>query len=215
MKIAFLGMGTLVLASTLVGCSGSEEDGGAGDGGGVGSEGQATDTWAEYCVAVFNEDTAIEDGFGDALFTAKSGSTYLISRLDSPFGDGAELLYITSTGVEQFDADPASFTTDCAENSLEREYACFSDTTVYADEELTDALCSIEAGTTVPATGVSGFALAGDFVFSGPQTYEVQLSGFSEMCGGATVGYISVPESEVFGTTTWLMPFAAVSRPAP
>jgi hypothetical protein len=49
--------------------------------------------------------------------------------------------------------------------------------------------------------------------FSGPATYELFLNSFSTQCNSATSGYISVPETQLFGTTTWLVPVISVMGP--
>ena len=128
-----------------------------------------------------------------------------------------ELLYLTGAGPEEFEAPggaDAPYTTDCLDGSTTRYIAAFDDVTVYEDEELTSAICELSAGDTAEATGGSGYSSVG-FELSGPATYSVMLSGFSEQCGGASEGYISVPETKIFGTTTWLVPLRTIEGPAP
>ncbi|MCH2111174.1 MAG: hypothetical protein MK135_17780 [Polyangiaceae bacterium] len=208
MKMKNLGaIGTILLTSALGGCA--DDDGGGSDSG----SGEATAEWSDYCIAVFNQDVTVEDTFGDEFFTVKNGSQYLISSLTSPFDDGPELLYLTSTGQVSFEADPSTFTTDCTEDNSESVYVAFADTVVYAEETLETELCTISQGESTNSSG-TGFSIAGDFSFSGPQTYEISLGGFSEQCGNAIDGYISVDETRIGRTNTYLLPLKTALRPA-
>lgn len=218
MKKNLLTAGALALTATFcVACGGSDDEADSASGGGGPENGVASGDWADYCVATFTKDFDAADVFGDPMFTAKEGDSYLVSRLESPFSGETELLYLTGAGPEEFEAPggaDAPYTTDCLDGSTTRYIAAFDDVTVYEDEELTSAICELSAGDTAEATGGSGYSSVG-FELSGPATYSVMLSGFSEQCGGASEGYISVPETKIFGTTTWLVPLRTIEGPAP
>lgn len=92
----------------------------------------------------------------------------------------------------------------------------FTDVSVYASEALSNKLCDIPAGTVLPRdeTKMISSMMAGtDLNFSGPTTYEVTLNALSASCGNAEKGYVSVPSTEVLGTTTWLVPFDTIEGP--
>jgi hypothetical protein len=214
----------------LAACGGSDDDdhgggggGGTGNGGGTGSgAGTVTEAWAGFCTGTFTEDTVIVDGFDDRLFTARAGEEYLLAAYGAFLGEvRAEFVYLTSAGPATFEVGPDAagafpFTSNCEPDAGVPYYAVFTDVSVYAEDTLTTKLCDLEAGTVLPAASSSprGYAIAGDgFSLSGPHTYQVYLNTFSASCGGAEVGYISVPESRVFGATTWLVPILGIIGP--
>jgi hypothetical protein len=197
-------------------CSGSE----GGATGGL-SSGVVSDEWRAYCVATFTETYAVQSSFDGVLFTAEVGAEYLMAHYGERSGeDAATLMYLTAEGPWdlQFTAPLGSrdfpFTSNCEFNGGTEYYAAFEDVSVYASEALDDKLCDLSGGTAmVRDLGLStGFA-ASSFNFNGPATYELMLNGFSEQCGGAQRGYISVPVTTVFGSTTWLVPVQTIIGP--
>jgi hypothetical protein len=195
-------------------CGGSGGDTGSGS---QANTGQVTDAWRSYCVAKF---TANYDArsFGDPLFTAHAGEEYLMTEYDAVVGH-AGLAYLTAVGPYPFDIDvtgdtPAfPLTTNCASASTKSYYAAFTDVTFYATKDLSTKLCAVSAGTALPRdTGTNAGYATTTLSFSGPTTYEVQLNAFSAQCG-APSGFVSVPETQVFGTTTWLVPVMVIIGP--
>jgi len=192
----------------LVACGG--DDAGGGDG-----PGTVAAPWLDYCTATFTEDTPIIDVFDEELFTARAGESYLLSDHGPGFdsGEEAEMIFLAAGGPATFtvggDEGSLPLTSDCFTGTPTSHYGAFTDVTVYADETLATELCSLDAGATVTAAG-GGYSIAGQLSFSGPQTYEVYLGGFGEQCGDAAVGYVSVPETMVFGSTTWLVPLQPI-----
>jgi hypothetical protein len=144
-----------------------------------------------------------------------------MSEFGNEFGeDRAELLYLTRSGPLEVELQSTTgpsgfpFTSNCEFGKGVPYYAVFADVSVFSDEALTEKLCDLSAGTVLPIeTGkIAGFSSVG-FEFSGPNTYELYLNAFSAQCGGGATGYISVPEIEVFGTTTWLVPVVRIIGP--
>jgi hypothetical protein len=228
---ARVGWLTSLMAGALVssGCGGGSGGGSGGggrhDGGsastsdvtshmvqGASGNGTVTSQWTNFCAGKFKADTAIKNDFGDGtLFTAHAGETYLITDDVSP--TRAQLVYLASAGPEPFqvDADTSGalpFTSTCASHTPVRYYAVFTDVNVFAEPGLKTKLCDLKQGTALPSVdGERGYSVAGDTLASdGPQTYEVSLNAFSAQCGNASSGYISVPQSTVLGTQTWLVP---------
>lgn len=208
-RLSALGLLTacFVTGSVLTACGG---------GSGAPQQPQTTiDTWSDYCIATFTEDHQVIDFFGDVAFTAVAGDEYVISRLAA---DEAELVFLATTGPETFTVEGSTetrpFTTPCEAGATSDHYAVFSDVTVFADEELTTPLCDLAAGAVHPRepTG-SGYSITGSSVGSN-LTYEVILNAFSTECGGADRGYVSVPETTVHGTNTWLVPIIGIVGPA-
>jgi hypothetical protein len=184
------------------------------------SNGQVTAEWRDFCVAKFTQDVPFTAPWGDVVFTAKTGEEYLLNEYGS-FGTTAtaKIMYLTSAGPQIYDADaPAGpetfpFTSNCTYDAAVQYYAAFADVTVYDSETLQNVLCTIPEGTalrlnTSDNAGYSIVTLKG----SGPQTYSVMLNAFSSMCAGATEGYISVPQTQVLGMTTWLVPIEVVLK---
>ena len=200
---------SFVAGMLLVGC---------GSGSGTGS-GQVTDQWSGYCVATFTRDVAITNGGSDVAFTARTGEKYLLTDY-STFGDQpqAKIAYLTAAGPDTYDVPMTGavpFTSNCTIDKTVAYYAVFTDVTVYDSEALTNKICAFSAGTVVPidTTTNSGYSST-SFNFSGPQTYEVMLNALSSQCGGATHGYVSVPQTTVLGVTTWLVPIATILKPS-
>jgi hypothetical protein len=73
----------------------------------------------------------------------------------------------------------------------------------------------LPAGTAVPIDTTTSYGFsATSFNFNGPQVYSVMLNALGTLCGGATEGYISVPQTTVLGVTTWLVPITTILKPA-
>ena len=201
-------------AVLLVGCS--------SDAGGTnaGSGGQVTGAWRDYCVATFTSDVAIQSVFGDTAFTARTGEQYLLTEFDTFGGQPrVRIAYLTPMGPDTYDVpvtggtDTLPFTSSCTIDNTDQYYAAFTNVTLYAAEDLTTKICDIPAGTSLKRDmAVNAGSSATTLAFSGPQTYDIMLNVFSAMCGGATDGFASVPETQVLGTTTWLVPIDTVLK---
>jgi hypothetical protein len=195
-------------ATLLTAACGGSKDEGPDDG-----DGTVTNVWSGYCVATFTEDYEYVDVFGDVAFTAMSGEEYLISSFDG-FDGEVEMLYLTDDGAEEFTVPSAGvFTSNCAPETAVEMYGVFADVTVYEDEALSTPLCQLSNGNVASTDSGTGFSTI-DINFDGPTTYQVYLGGFADTCG-ADVGYVSVPETMVWGITTWLVPFRTVAAPPP
>jgi hypothetical protein len=202
------------MLSAASGCGGDDDGGDGQQGAGV-----VTAPWDAYCVATFSEDTLVLD-FGDPLFTARAGESYLMTSFATFGGETrADMAYLTPKGPYDFTVTAAAgttlpFTSNCQVDQAKPYQAAFTDVSVFADEALTTKLCDLSAGTVVPASsGISGHSSTG-LSFNGPETYQVYLNGFSASCGGVETGYVSVPETTAFGVTTWLVPIARIIGPS-
>ncbi len=192
--------------------------GGDGGNGGPGSgDGTVTEQWAGFCTATFTQDTPIIDAFDEPMFTAKAGEEYLLADFSDTFGGRAELLYLTSVGPDSFELEPDAsggwpFTSNCTIGQGVPYYAAFTNVNVFAEKELTTKSCSISAGSVLPAGSSSrGYSFSGSAGDSA--IYEVILGPFSEQCQGLARGYISVPHTRSFNSTTWLVPIAGIIGP--
>ena len=200
---------------TAVGCGGGS-NAGSGPNSGI-----ATDAWSGYCTATFIEEYPVEDFFGDGLFTAHVGEQYLMSSFVTIAGQvDATLLYLTPLGPADFQVSASSgasdlpFVSNCNVDDNISYYAVFADISVYAAEDLATKLCDLAAGAVLPrdSGSMAGYSAA-SFNFSGNNTYEVYLNAFGAQCGGAEVGYVSVPSTQLFGATTWLVPIHTLLGP--
>jgi hypothetical protein len=200
-------VGVLFLAS----CGGSDNDG-AGSGNGT-----ITEQWAGYCTATFTVDTPIVSAFDEPMFTARAGQEFLLADFSDSFGGRAELVYLTNAGPDSFEVEPSSdgawpFTSNCTIGQGVPYYAVFKNVSVFAEKELTTKVCDLTEGTALPA-GASGRG----YSFAGSQgssaLYEIILGPFSAQCGGLAKGYVTVPQTQSFGSTTWLVPFAGIIGP--
>ena len=175
-----------------------------------------TAAWRSYCVAKFTANDDVVDSFGDPLFTAHAGEQYLMTEYDTA-GGRLGLAYLTAAGPYTFDVDMSGaalpFTTNCASGNVKSYYAAFRDVTFYTTKDLSTKLCDLAAETALPrdTTTSAGYSTT-TLSFSGPVTYEVQLNAFSAQCGAAS-GFISVPATQVLGTTTWLVPVIVIIGP--
>lgn len=195
----------------LAGCGGS-------DGGGAASgDGTVTEPWATFCTGTFTEDTPIVDAFDEPTFTARVGDEFLLSDFSDTFGGRAEFLYLTSVGPDSFEVEPDAagawpFTSNCTIGQGVPYYAVFNSVSVFAEKELTTKICALSAGSVLPAgTKGRGYSLAGSA--GGSATYEVILGPFSEQCQAHDRGYISVPHTRSFNSTTYLVPIAGIIGP--
>ena len=173
-------------------------------------------------MATFTRDYAVAGAFDDVLFTAHAGEAYLMAAYGSFFGkDHAELAYLTSVGPTTFYFDVASgsrafpFTSNCTFDASVDYYAVFANVTVYDTAELSTKLCDLSAGSALhrDTASISGYTISGGFGISGPATFKVELNVFGAQCGGAKSGYIRVPETQVFGSTSWVVPIIAIIGP--
>lgn len=206
-----------LLSLIIAGC-GSD----SGKGNNSTASGQVTAAWGDYCTATFTKDVAISESYsdGDVAFTARAGEEYLLVEYGS-FGTTPQvrIAYLTPSGPRLYDVpvtggpETFPFTSNCTYNAAVEYYAAFTDVTVYDSESLTNAICTIPAGTAMARdTSTNAGYSAVTMNFSGPTTYNVMLNVFSTLCGGATEGYISVPETHVLGVTTWLVPIETILK---
>lgn len=196
---------------TLISCGSSDDDGAAN------GDGTVTERWAGFCTATFVKDTPIGDGFDEVLFTARAGDEFLLSDFRDTFGGRAELLYLTNAGPDSFEVEPSSegawpFTSNCAINQGVPYYAVFKNVSVFAEKELATKICDLSEGSVLPAgTSGRGFAFSGS---SGESAiYEVILGPFSAQCGDLGKGFVRVPHTTSFGSTTWLVPIVGIIGP--
>jgi len=205
-------LGVLGSVFALAGCGGSDDDRGQGS-----VKGTVDETWAEFCTGTFTKETPIADAFGDAMFTAKVGDEFLLSDFDDAFGGRAEFLFLTGAGPDSFEVEPGDggafpFTSNCEIGKGVPYYAVFDDVTVFAEKELTTKSCELSAGSVLPAgSSGRGYALAGSV--PGAAIYQLILGPFSAQCGGLSSGYIRVPQTSSFGSTTYLVPVAGIIGP--
>jgi hypothetical protein len=201
-------------ALALTGCGSDNDSGGNGAGSGSGT---ATPQWAGFCTGTFTEDTAIIDAFDEPMFTARAGDEYLLSDFSDSFGGRAEFIYLTNVGPDSFEVKPTAsgawpFTSNCTIGMGVPYYAVFDDVSVFAEKELKTKVCDLSEGTVLPAgTSGRGYSLAGSVGNS--TVYQVILGPFSAQCGALAQGYISVPQTSSFGSTTWLVPIAGIIGP--
>jgi len=198
----------------LTGCGGSDGDGGGAQGNG---DGTVSEAWAAFCTGTFTEDTPIRDPFDEPMFTAHVGNEFLLSDFDDSFGGRAEFLFLTKTGPDSFEVEPGAdgswpFTSNCTIGKGVPYYAVFNDVTVFAEKELSTKVCDLSAGTVLPAgSSGRGYALSG--TVSGAAVYQLILGPFGAQCGGLSSGYIRVPQTSSFGSTTYLVPVSGIIGP--
>jgi hypothetical protein len=202
----------------VVACSvgGEDEDGGGSTVLDLGDmPGTITPEYSAYCAARFTEDHDVVDVFSDRLFTAKAGEEYLMASYGST---EASLVYLTEGGPLEFEVPALGgeypFESDCEPGNMVDYLAALTSVDVYSSEAFDVLLCSLDGGSVLPRdpTVQSGYS-ALDFAFSGPSTYQVYLNAFAAQCGDVEIGYISVPEVLLFGTTTWLVPVIGIIGP--
>jgi hypothetical protein len=180
------------------------------------SSGQVTELWRNYCTATFTTDYAVVDVFDELEFTAKAGEVYLLTSY-APTLTEAELVFLVNGAPYPFavasEAGQWPFTTNCESGQLSH-YAVFQDVTVFSDESMTVEVCTLAAGTVLPLdpTLAAGFSTT-DFSFGATSKYSLSLNAFASQCGGNQTGYIEVPSTEVFNTTTYLIPVISIIGP--
>ena len=170
-------------------------------------------------MATFTRDVAIADMGGDVAFTARTGEKYLLTDYSSFGGQPqAKIAYLTAAGPDIYDVPMTGavpFTSNCTIDKAIAYYAVFTDVTVYDSEALKNEICSLSAGTVVPVDTTTNAGYSSTSIsFSGPQTYDVMLNALGSQCGGATEGYVSVPQTTVLGVTTWLVPIVTILKPS-
>lgn len=207
------GLFAAILPLLLTGCSGSPATAQS-------SNGQVRDPWRDACTATFTRDTVIETSYGDTLFTARAGEQYLLTSYETRSdGAHAEIAFLSTAGpydgvVPMLSGQP--FTSNCTIDKGVQYYAAFTNVAVYSTKELATKICDIPSGTSMlrDMNTNAGSSIAGALKLSGPTTYDVMLNAFSSLCGGATDGFVSVPETQVLGTTTWLVPIEVILKPS-
>ena len=181
--------------------------------------GVITEAWSNYCTAVFTQDHVVKDRFDDDLFTAKDGEAYLVSSIRE-FGGKyrVDLLYLTNSSpiTLEFEADNVAdfpFESNCSPGETDSRIAIFTTTDLYADEMLTELLCTLDEGDT--ATGNIESRLISEPTLGGsaPLTYLVGIGGFAERCGNQAEAYVSAKPVRLFGTSYFYPPMKRVSLP--
>ena len=203
----------LSAALALTACGGGD----GGNGGSTSNTGTVTDPWATFCTGTFTQDTPILDIFDEPTFTAKAGEEYLLSDFSDSFGGRAEFLYLTSVGPDSFEIEPDAnggwpFTSNCTIGKGVPYYAAFTNVDVFAEEALSTKVCSIAAGSVLPA-GTSGRGYAFTSAAGDAAIYDVILGPFSDQCQSRDRGFIKVPHTKSFNSTTWLVPIAGIIGP--
>jgi hypothetical protein len=197
----------------LIACSGGDDDGG---GGAIGN-GTVSEPWTTFCTATFTEDTAFSNAFDEPVFTARAGDEFLLADFDDSFGGRAEILYLTNAGPDSFQVEPGAggawpFTSNCTIGEGVPYYAVFTAVSVFSEKELTTKVCDLPAGSVLPAGGSGrGYSFAAGV--QGAAIYEVILGPFSEECGALDRGFVRVPQTQAFGSSTYLVPFAGIIGP--
>lgn len=206
----------VVLASaTAMGCGG--DDGGTtANTPSAENSGQVTAPWTSYCVATFTRDFPLVDAFGDLQFTAKTGEKYLLAEFSAAQGS-FEILYLVGGAPNPIVIEGEAslpFTTNCDAGTTEY-YAVFQNTAVFKDEALTEKACDLAAGTVLPVDPAQGRGYSStDLSFGATAKYSLFLNAFSPSCGNLPTGYISVPQVQALGTTTYLVPVTSIIGPA-
>jgi hypothetical protein len=221
------GMGGL---SGVGGTSGASGNGGTGGMSGVGgasgasgasgtggdiavdpaqSDGQVVAPWDQFCVATFTEDFDIIDSFGDLSLSVQAGDRYLLGE-SSGFSAAATIVYISDQGpveleMEVEDETMLPFTSSCT-GAVQTLIGVFVDTTVFSDEALTTPVCTLQAGTAVPSSGLSYF-LTGN-------SYQVSLNELLEHCNGVEEGFVASVDVTVGSTIYGGIPMVTVLGPA-
>lgn len=210
-----IGSACWIVGSLLasVGCGGGDDGGEEPEIG----DGTVTEQWASFCTGTFTEDTPILNVFDEPMFTARAGDEYLLADFSDSFGGRAEFLYLTHVGPDSFTIEANAegtwpFTSNCAIGAGLPYYGVFADVSVFAEEDLSTKICDLREGSVLPAGGSGrGYAYAGS---SGSSAiYEVILGPFSAECGDHDRGYIRVPQTKIFGSTTWLVPITGLIGP--
>lgn len=192
--------------------------------GGGSQDGTVTAEWEAFCVATFDQDHTVVDVFGDVLFTARAGESYLMADWSDAFGSfRADLLFLTDDGPNGFEVEADAqgafpFSSNCQPEATQPHYAVFNDVAVFETADLENKICDLVAGDSVSvetgstgSSSVSGPDLSG--TQGGPLVYEIELNRFSDQCGGALQGFVSVPETRALGATTWLVPVRRIIGP--
>lgn len=208
---------TFVCANALLcACGGGEGDDSAGDrGNGADASMAIPSEFGAYCTAQFMENYDVTDVFGDFNFTARAGEKYLMTSYES---NSVTLIYLADDGPSEFEVQSLAgglpFESNCGLGNTSKYLAAFTSVQIFADEALGTPLCTLNPNSVVPydQTAPWGYSST-DFSFSGPTVYEVYLNTFATECGGSELGYIRVPSTKLFGTTTWLVPIIPVLGP--
>ena len=189
------------------------------DGDSARPSGVITATWSNYCTAVFTQDHVVKDRFDDDLFTAKDGEAYLVRSIRE-FGGKyrADLLYVTNSSpiTFEFEADNVAdfpFESNCAPGEIESRIAVFATINMYADEMLTELLCTLNEGDTAMGNIESRLISEPTLGGSAPLTYLVSTGGFAGDCGNEAEAYVSAKPVRMFGTSYFYTPIKRVSLP--
>jgi hypothetical protein len=129
--------------------------------------------------------------------------------------NSASLAYLTSNGPVNFSVKPNPeatfpFTSNCAPEPPHSYVAVFANLRVFADAQLTQKLCDLEAGATVPYDESKIFGAALKTQGSTGYVYEIFLNAFGARCAGATEGYINVQPVSALGAQRILLPITII-----
>ena len=162
------------------------------------------------CRATLTEDVAVEDFFGEVLFTVKKGESYVVDDFPlSSFATPVRLYRQEGDVFYSFDIEaktegekdyPLEY--DCDEENSGTAFVAFQDITFYGDKDLKEEVCQVKAGDLLNSSG-GGYSYEGEV--SGEMVYELLSSVSAENCSAEAL-YFKTSNVEVFGEQYTNMP---------
>ena len=121
----------------------------------------------EPCIATFTESYQATDFFGDPEFSVDAGESFIVSGLNDWSGTTkATLLYLFEAGAHDFEIEiegdnlsDLPFEMSCDASAGVSRLGVFKDVTVYADEELTEEVCTLTRGQSATVNSGTGYSL--------------------------------------------------------
>jgi hypothetical protein len=184
--------------------------------------------WNKYCTVTFNQ-TYDVNYFGAQWFTAQPNHQYLLRKVFA--GRDALLYALTEDGAYQFQVnlsqeEEVPFQSNC--NSVQervsldpeqraqsifdfKDYiSVFQDVVVFSDETLSERICTLEKGTTVPVTSERKYGYE-----ENNRIYKYYLNALSSQCRGKEIGFVRAPElAEIGGQRVKIIPIGIIKKEA-
>lgn len=184
--------------------------------------------WNEYCTVTFDQ-TYDVNYFGAQWFTAQPNHQYLLRKVF--VGRDALVYALTENGAYQFQVnlsqeEEVPFQSNC--NSVQervsldpeqrqksiydfKDYiSVFRDVVVFSDETLSERICTLEKGTTVPITSEVKYGYEVN-----NRIYKYYLNALSPQCRGKEIGFVRAPElAEIAGQRVRIIPIGIIKKEA-
>jgi hypothetical protein len=155
--------------------------------------GEVPAPWSDFCVARFEKEYVLRDWLDNEVLTARAGDEFLLSSwysgsftLAVPGGSGVLLVDAELPFDDEPDAFP--FTTKCTRGATGMQIVAFDDVTLFADEALTEEICTLKRGANFAFNSWESGGIDGTLPIG-----RIAVEGWPAPCAGHSEAFFAQP----------------------